>query len=560
MYKYDDYDQKLVRERAAQFRGQVERRLSGELTENEFKPLRLQNGLYLQLHAYMLRIAIPYGVLSSTQMRKLADITRKYDRGYGHFTTRQNLQLNWPKLEDVPAILDELAEVEMHAIQTSGNCIRNITTDPLAGIARDELEDPRAFCEITRQWSTFHPEFAFLPRKFKIAFTASGENDRAAMKYHDIGVKLVEKNGERGFEIWVGGGMGRTPVISKLIREFLPREHLISYFEAVLRVYNRLGRRDNMFKARIKILVNETGPDEFRKLVEAEWEDTKDSSLRLDEAEIERMRGFFTAPDYESLPGSDDLLAQIRGGDGATARWARNNVALHKQPGYNAVTLSLKEPGTPPGDLSDVQMDAVADLADKYSFGEISVTHIQNLVFPHVKTSELENLHADLVALGLATPNIGRINDMICCPGLDFCNLANARSIPIAQEISERFEDIDYQDDLGELALKISGCINACGHHHVGHIGILGIDKRGVEHYQLMLGGSAGDDASIGKILGRSFPADEIVGAVEKVLKKYVDLRDSPEEAFLQTYRRVGDEPFRDTLYGDVLYADHSKS
>ncbi|MDG2303330.1 MAG: nitrite/sulfite reductase [Candidatus Binatia bacterium] len=560
MYKYDEYDQKLVRERAVQFRGQVERRISGELTENEFKPLRLQNGLYLQLHAYMLRIAIPYGVVSSTQMRKLAHIARKYDRGYGHFTTRQNLQLNWPKLEDVPTILDELAEVEMHAIQTSGNCIRNITTDPLAGVARDELEDPRPFCEITRQWSTFHPEFAFLPRKFKIAYTASGENDRAAMKYHDIGVKIVDKDGERGFEIWVGGGMGRTPVISKLIREFLPRKHLISYLEAILRVYNRLGRRDNIYKARIKILVNETGPDKFRELVEAEWEDTKSSSLRLDEAEIERMRGFFTAPAYEDLPDSDAQLEQLRAGDSNLARWVRNNVALHKQPGYCAVTLSLKEPGTPPGDLSDVQMDTVADLSDQYSFGEISVTHIQNLVFPHVKTSELEALHADLVALGVATPNIGRINDMICCPGLDFCNLANARSIPVAQEITERFENIDYQDDLGELALKISGCINACGHHHVGHIGILGIDKRGVEHYQLMLGGSAGDDASIGKILGRSFPAEEIVDAVEKVLKKYVDLRESPDEAFLQTYRRVGEEPFRDTLYGDVLYADHSKS
>lgn len=560
MYEYDEYDKKLVRERAAQFRGQVERRLSGELTENEFKPLRLQNGLYLQLHAYMLRIAIPYGLLSSTKLRKLAHIARTYDRGYGHFTTRQNLQLNWPKLEDVPTILDELAEVEMHAIQTSGNCIRNITTDPFAGVARDELEDPRPYCEITRQWSTFHPEFAFLPRKFKIAFNASGENDRAAMKYHDIGVKLVRQDGDVGFEIWVGGGMGRTPVIAKRIREFLPKEHLLSYLEAILRVYNRLGRRDNLFKARIKILVNQTGPEKFRELVEAEWEDTKESTLRLTEAEIERMRGFFTAPDYEPLSDSDDLLGKLRGGDGELARWARNNVSPHRQPGYSIVTLSLKEPGRPPGDLSDAQMDAVADLADQYSFSEISVTHTQNLVFPHVKTTDLEALHGDLVALGLATPNIGRINDMICCPGLDFCNLANARSIPVAQEISKKFEDIDYQDDLGDLALKISGCINACGHHHVGHIGILGIDKRGVEHYQLMLGGSAGDDASIGKILGRSFPEDEIVGAVEKVLKKYVDLRDSPEEPFLHTYRRVGEEPFRDTLYGDVLYADHSKS
>ena len=557
MYRYDEYDRKLVRERAAQFRGQVRRRLSGELSEGEFKPLRLQNGLYLQLHAYMLRVAVPYGVLSSTQMRKLAHIARTYDRGYGHFTTRQNIQFNWPKLEDVPTILDELAEVEMHAIQTSGNCIRNITTDPLAGIARDEIEDPRPFCEITRQWSTFHPEFAFLPRKFKIAYNASGETDRAAMKYHDIGVKIVEKNGARGFEIWVGGGMGRTPVIAKLIRDFLPREHLLSYLEAILRVYNRLGRRDNIYKARIKILVNETGPEEFREMVEAEWAHTRDTSLRLSEAEIERMRGFFAPPAYESLTDSDDRLERLRSGGDELARWARNNVVLHKRPGYNAVTLSLKEPGTPPGDLSDAQMDAVADLADRYSLGELSVTHTQNLVFPHVKTSDLAALHDDLAALGLATPNVGRLGDMICCPGLDFCNLANARSIPIAQEIATRFEDIDHQDDLGDLALKISGCINACGHHHVGHIGILGIDKRGVEHYQLMLGGSAGDDASIGKILGRSFPAEEIVDAVEKVLRRYLALRESPEESFLETFRRVGDEPFRDALYGDVLYANH---
>ena len=560
MYRYDEYDQRIVRERAAQFRGQVERRLSGELTENEFKPLRLQNGLYLQLHAYMLRIAIPYGLLSSTQLRRLAHISRTYDRGYGHFTTRQNLQLNWPKLEHVPKILDELAEVEMHAIQTSGNCIRNITTDPMAGIARDEIEDPRAFCEITRQWSTFHPEFAFLPRKFKIAFSATGENDRAAMKFHDIGVRIVERQGERGFEIWVGGGMGRTPVIAKCIREFLPRQELLSYLEAVLRVYNRLGRRDNIYKARIKILVNETGPDKFRELVEEEWEASKNDSIQLSEAEIARMQAFFTPPAYEDLPSSDQDLERMRSTDDALGRWARNNVFLHKQPGYSAVTLSLKEPGTPPGDLSDAQMDAVADLADRYSMGELSVTHVQNLVFPNVRTSDLPALHADLVSLGLATPNVGRITDIICCPGLDFCNLANARSIPVAQEISKRFEDIDYQDDLGDLSLKISGCINACGHHHVGHIGILGIDKRGTEHYQLMLGGSAGDDASIGKILGRSFPADEIVGAVERVLRKYLELRDSTEEPFLQTFRRVGDAPFRDTLYGDVLYADHQES
>ena len=560
MYKYDEYDRQIVRERAAQFRDQVNRRLSGELTEGEFKPLRLQNGLYLQLHAYMLRIAIPYGQLSSNQMRRLASICRTHDRGYGHFTTRQNLQLNWPTLEAIPQILDELAEVEMHAIQTSGNCIRNITTDPLAGIARDELEDPRPYCEITRQWSTFHPEFAFLPRKFKIAFTASGNNDRAAMKFHDIGVKIVKNaQGEHGFEIWVGGGQGRTPVIAKLIREFLPREHLISYLEAVLRVYNRLGRRDNPYKARIKILVNETGPDRFRELVEAEWEATRASTLELSETEIQRMQRYFAPPAYESLPDSDAMLAELRQSqDEDLARWARNNVVEHKQPGYSAATLSLKEKDTPPGDLSDTQMDAVAELADRFSMGELSVTHTQNLVLPHVRTQDLTSLHQALSELDLATANVNRLTDIICCPGLDFCNLANARSIPVAEELAQRFDDLDYLDDLGDLSLKISGCINACGHHHVGHIGILGIDKRGVEHYQLMIGGSAGDDASIGKILGKAFARDEIVDAVEKLLRAYIDVRDSPEEPLLATYRRVGPDPFRDKVYGDLLHADNS--
>jgi sulfite reductase (NADPH) hemoprotein beta-component len=562
MYRYDEYDRRLVRERARQFRGQVARRISGELTEDEFKPLRLQNGLYLQLHAYMLRIAIPYGLLSSAQLRTLAHIARTYDRGYGHFTTRQNLQLNWPKLEDVPTILDELAEVEMHAIQTSGNCVRNITTDPFAGVARDELEDPRPYCEITRQWSTFHPEFAFLPRKFKIAFTASGDTDRAAMKFHDIGVKIVAGNGGgHGFQIWAGGGMGRTPVIGKLVREFLPREHLLSYLEAILRVYNRLGRRDNIFKARIKILVNETGEERFREMVEAEWAETQESSLRLEQDEIDGMRAFFAPPPYASLPDSDGFVDALRRGtDTELARWARNNVVLHKQPGYSAVVLSLKAPDTPPGDLSDSQMEAVADLADRYSFGCVSVTHTQNLVLRDVPSTELPALWRELRRLDLATPNFGRVTDMICCPGLDFCNLASARSIPVAEEISTRFEDIDYQDDLGDLALKISGCVNACGHHHVGNIGILGVDKKGVEHYQLLVGGSPGDDASIGKILGPSFGRDEIVDAVEKVLRCYLEHREAPDETFIQTYRRIGFGPFRDAVYGDVLYADNPQA
>ncbi|MBM4267727.1 MAG: nitrite/sulfite reductase [Deltaproteobacteria bacterium] len=562
MYRYDEYDRTLVRERAAQLRGQIARRVSGELTEDEFKPLRLQNGLYLQLHAYMLRIAIPYGMLASTQLRKLAHIARTYDRGYGHFTTRQNIQFNWPELEDVPNILDELADVEMHAIQTSGNCIRNITTDHLAGVARDELEDPRPFCEITRQWSTFHPEFAFLPRKFKIAFTAGREVDRAAMLYHDIGVRIVENAaGERGFSIYAGGGMGRTPVIAKEIREFVPREHLLSYMEAILRVYNRLGRRDNIFKARIKILVNETGIERFREMVEAEWQETRESTLRLAEGEIQEMAKFFAPPSYESLSPSDALLAELRRSPNADfARWARNNVVLHKQPGYSVAMLSLKASDTPPGDLSDSQMDAVADLADRYSFGELRVTHTQNLVLADVKTTELEKLWHELRALDLATANVGRLTDQICCPGLDFCNLANARSIPIAEEIRHRFDDLDYLDDLGDVSLKISGCINACGHHHVGNIGILGIDKRGIEHYQLLVGGSSGYDASIGKILGHAFPREEIVGAVEKVLKLYVRLRESEDEPFLDTFRRVGEKPFRDTLYSNELYADHPQS
>ncbi len=552
MYKYSEYDSTLVRERAEQFREQIGRRLSGELTEDEFKPLRLQNGLYLQLHAYMLRVAIPYGLLAAHQLRKLAHIARTYDRGYGHFTTRQNIQFNWPELEQVPTILDELAEVEMHAIQTSGNCIRNTTTDHLAGVARDEIADPRPYCEMVRQWSTFHPEFAFLPRKFKIAFTGSADSDRAAIRLHDIGIQLVEDaNGELGFRIFVGGGMGRTPKVGKLVRDFLPRQHLISYLEAILRVYNQRGRRDNIYKARIKILVDALGVEEFGALVEKEWEEIRESSLQVTEAEIERMKSFFTPPPYETLPDASKDVAALQATETPLGQWARNNVLPHKKDGYSAVVLSLKSYASPAGDLSDKQMDAVAELSERYGFGELIVTHTQDLVLPDVRSDALEALHAELVDLDIATPNHNRLTDMICCPGLDFCNLANARSIPVAQEIRQRFDDIDYLDDLGELSLKISGCINACGHHHVGTIGILGIDKRGEEAYQLMLGGSAGHDASLGKVLGQAFTREEIVPALERALKTYVDLRESPEETFIQTFRRVGDKPFREGVYAE---------
>jgi sulfite reductase (NADPH) hemoprotein beta-component len=551
MYKYSEYDSTLVRERAQQFRDQVSRRLSGELTEDEFKPLRLQNGLYLQLHAYMLRVAIPYGLLAAQQMRKLAHIARTYDRGYGHFTTRQNIQFNWPELEQVPTILDELAEVEMHAIQTSGNCIRNTTTDHLAGVARDELADPRPYCEMVRQWSTFHPEFAFLPRKFKIAFTGSADSDRAAIRLHDIGIQLVEnEDGELGFRVFVGGGMGRTPKVGKLVREFLPRQHLISYLEAILRVYNQLGRRDNIYKARIKILVDALGVPEFSALVEKEWEEIRESSLQVTDAEVERMQAFFAPPAYETLPDSDAAVAGMQAEDTPLGQWARNNVVPHKQSGYSAVVLSLKSYASPSGDLSDKQMEAVADLSEQYGFGEIIVTHTQDLVLPDIRSDALEALFTALVDLDIATPNHNRLTDLICCPGLDFCNLANARSIPVAQEIRQRFDDIDYLDDLGEMSLKISGCINACGHHHVGTIGILGIDKRGEEAYQLMLGGSAGHDASLGKVLGQAFSREEIVPALEKALKTYVKLRESPEETFIETFRRLGDKPFREGVYG----------
>ncbi|MCA9707223.1 MAG: nitrite/sulfite reductase [Myxococcales bacterium] len=557
MYQYDAEDQRLVQERAAQFRGQVLRRLQGSITEDEFKPLRLQNGLYMQLHAYMLRVAIPYGLLSSDQLRKLAHIARTYDQGYGHFSTRQNIQYNWIKLQDVPDILDELASVQMHAIQTSGNCIRNTTSDHLAGVAPDELEDPRPYCELIRQWSTFHPEFAFLPRKFKIAVTGTPGDDRAAVRFHDIGIRIVEGPGassepERGFEILVGGGMGRTPYVAEVIRPLLPYEDLLSYLEAILRVYNRYGRRDNKYKARIKILVAELGIEEFRAQVEAEWAHLREGSLKLLREEIDRIKAHFAPPPYRDLPDRDlSVMAQGLSTDAGLRHFVRHNVLAHRQPGYCAVVVSLKASGRPPGDASDTQMDVLADLADEFAFGRIVVTHTQNLVLQDVEQARVAELQARLAEHDLATPNAGLLTDSICCPGLDFCNLANARSIPVAIELSERFEAIDYLADVGEVSLKISGCINACGHHHVGNIGILGIDKIDEEAYQLMLGGSPGNDASIGKIVGRAFSRAEITGAVQTVLEVYLAGREGSEERFIDYYRRVGMEPFKEALYGD---------
>ncbi|MEO8180866.1 MAG: nitrite/sulfite reductase [Deltaproteobacteria bacterium] len=554
-YQYDAYDQKIVEERARQFAGQVDRRVSGETTENEFKPVRLQNGLYMQLHAYMFRIAVPYGILASRQLRKLAHIARAYDRGYGHLTTRQNVQFNWPKLEDIPKALEHLAEVQMHAVQTSGNCIRNITSDPFAGVAPDELEDPRPYCEILRQWSTFHPEFAFLPRKFKIAVTGTPGHDRAAIRYHDIGVRILNNDaGERGFEIWVGGGLGRTPVIGKPIRGFLEYEHLLSYLESILRVYNLYGRRDNKFKARIKILVNELGTEKFRQAVEAEFALVKDSALRLTRAEYDRVAQYFQPPPYETfepsggLPGAG-LLGIELGKDRAYARWVKQNVLPHKVPGYRVVVLTAKHKDNPPGDISDTQFDAVADLADRYSFGRAVVMHTQNLVLTDVKESDLPALHQQLEKLDLATPNYGLLTDQICCPGLDYCALANARSIPISLELNRRFDDLDYLNDVGPCSIKISGCINACGHHHIANIGILGINKHGQEAYQLTLGGNDSDSASIGRILGPSFDEHGVVDAVAQVIETYLQLRSSEEETFLECYRRLGDKPFKAAVY-----------
>jgi sulfite reductase (NADPH) hemoprotein beta-component len=551
MYRYDEFDATFVAERVKQFRGQVERRLAGELQEDEFRPLRLQNGVYLQLHAYMLRIAIPYGELSSKKLRKLAFIARRYDKGFGHFTTRQNIQYNWPELVDVPDILDHLAEVEMHAIQTSGNCIRNTTADHFAGVAPDEIEDPRVWAEIIRQWSTLHPEFAFLPRKFKIAVTGAS-HDRAAVKFHDIGLKMVRNEaGEIGFEVIVGGGMGRTPAIGPTIRSFLPKEHLLSYLEAILRVYNLLGRRDNLYKARIKILVTATGTKEFARLVEEEWERIKDGVLTLPKEEVARIQAYFTPPAYEKLPVISTELEAAKREDAAFARWIRANTHAHKVDGYRIVSISLKPEGGAPGDASADQMDLIADLADEYSFKEIRVTHHQNLVLPSVRQQDLHSLWQRLAAVRLANPNVGFLTDIIACPGLDYCNLANARSIPIAQRLSRRFNDFQRLEEIGELRLNISGCINACGHHHAGNIGILGVDKQGEEFYQITLGGSSKDESSIGKIVGPAFAIDQVADAVETIVNVYLEKRTSNDERFLETYRRVGIDPFKEKLYGN---------
>jgi sulfite reductase (NADPH) hemoprotein beta-component len=550
MYRYDEFDREFVTSRVAQFRDQVERRLAGEITEEQFKPLRLMNGVYLQLHAYMLRVAVPYGTLSARQMRMLAHIARKYDKGYGHFTTRQNIQYNWPALTDVPDILADLASVEMHAIQTSGNCIRNVTADHFAGAAADEVADPRPYAEILRQWSSVHPEFSFLPRKFKIAVIASDE-DRAAMKTHDIGLQLKRsEEGELGFAVYVGGGQGRTPLIAKKVRDFLPEEHLLSYCTAILRVYNLNGRRDNKYKARIKILVHETGVEELTRQIEAECEAMKDGDLRLPEADIRAIDAYFALPDLPVRPEGAVVLAAARGGDRQFALWLDRNVAAHKNPDYASVTISLKPIGAPPGDASAEQMDAVAAIAERYAFDEIRVSHEQNLILPHVARADLKKVYDALAEFGLATANAGLITDIIACPGLDYCALATARSIPVAQEIAQRFASAERQAEIGDIKIKISGCINACGHHHVGHIGILGVEKKGSELYQITLGGSADQNTSIGEIIGRGFGADEIVGAVETIVDTYLAIRSDKSEVFLDAYRRVGSAPFREALYG----------
>lgn len=549
MYKYDEIDQRILNERVQQFRGQMDRYLAGELTEEEFLPLRLQNGLYIQRFAPMFRIAIPYGMINSTQLRKLAEISRKFDRGYVHFTTRQNVQFNWHKLEQVPDSLAELASVEMHANQTSGNCIRNTTTDQFAGVIADEVADPRPYCEIIRQWSTFHPEFAYLPRKFKIAVNASPTTDRAAVQVHDIGLQLVRNDaGELGFRVYVGGGLGRTPVIGSVIREFLPEKHLLSYLESILRVYNRYGRRDNKFRARIKILVRAMTPEVFAQKVEEDWAHTKDGPTTLTPEEVARVSQFFTEPEYETLednpPALLDKLETVK----AFNKWYHRNVNRHKKPGYAIVTLTLKKVGTAPGNMNDQELEKIAELADRYSFGEARVTHEQNIVLADIRQQDLFDLWQEIKALGLATPNLGLLTDIICCPGGDYCSLANAKSIPVAEAIQARFDDIDYLWDLGELDLNISGCMNACGHHHVGNIGILGVDKKGEEWYQVSLGGTSGHETTLGDILGPSFAREEMPDVIEKILTVYVENR-IEGELFIDTYRRIGITPFKERVY-----------
>src|SRR3984893_6297231 len=545
MYRYDVVDKTQVVERVAQFRDQTRRFLAGELTDDEFRHLRLRNGLYIQRHAPMLRVAIPYGLLSSTQLRALGSIARRYDRGYGHFTTRQNIQYNWPKLEEVPDILAELASVEMHAIQTSGNCIRNTTSDHLAGVTPNELEDPRPWCEIIRQWSTFHPEFTYLPRKFKIAVTGAPQ-DRAASLVHDVGVHIVRgPNGDIGFEILAGGGLGRTPIIGQVVRAFLPRQHLLSYLEAILRIYNLEGRRDNLTKARIKILVRSLGIEEFTRRVEAEWERLRDAGPRVDDARVAHVRSFFTPPSYLARPNTEPDA----GRETAFRAWYRYNTATHKVPGYRAVYVSLKKPDRPPGDATDAQMELVADLADRYSFGEVRVTDTQNFLLADVEQENTYELWQALDAAGLATPNIGTLTDMICCPGLDFCSLANAGSIDVAKQIHARFDDLDYLYDLGPIEIKMSGCMNACGHHHIGHIGILGVDKHGKEWYQITIGGSSGSPGALGEVIGPSVPQEAVANTIAKLLDVYLEERQDEHERFIDTVRRIGVEPFQERVY-----------
>ena len=550
MYRYDVIDKALVDERVAQFRDQTRRFLAGELTDDEFKHLRLRNGLYIQRHAPMLRVAIPYGLLSSAQMRTLGGIARRYDRGYGHFTTRQNIQYNWPKLEEVPDILADLAAVEMHAIQTSGNCIRNTTSDHLAGVTPNELDDPRTWCEIIRQWSTFHPEFTYLPRKFKIAVTGAPQ-DRAASLVHDVGVHIVRgPDGELGFEILAGGGLGRTPIIGQVVRDFLPREHLLSYLEAILRVYNLEGRRDNLTKARIKILVKSLGIEEFKRRVEAEWALIRDGGLRISDAEVARVRNYFQAPAYRTLDDTDPTKDQ----DAAFRAWYRYNTTEHKVAGYRVVYISLKKPDVPPGDATDTQMELIADLADRYSFGEVRVTHTQNLLLADVEQEKTYELWRTLQAAGLATPNIGTLTDMIACPGLDFCSLANAGTLNVAKQIQQRFDDLDYLYDLGDIEIKMSGCMNACGHHHVGHIGILGVDKHGEEWYQITLGGSVNGFTALGEVIGPSVPQNEVAATIERIVEVYRADRNEGER-FVDMVHRVGIKPFKERAY-----ATHSEA
>jgi sulfite reductase (NADPH) hemoprotein beta-component len=557
MYKYDAIDQQLVDERVAQYRDQTRRYLAGELSDEEFRPLRLQNGLYIQRHAPMLRIAVPYGMLSSRQLRKLGDITKKYDKDYGHFSTRQNLQLNWPKLEDVPEILAELATVEMHAIQTSGNCIRNITTDQFAGVAPDEVVDPRAMAEVMRQWSTFHPEFALLPRKFKIAVSGTKE-DRAVVQMHDIGMEFYQDNANKlAIKVWVGGGLGRTPILGTVIEEHLEWQHALTYCEAIIRVYNIHGRRDNSYKARIKILVKALGIEAFKKQVEAEWAHLKDGPNTITEAELNRVSKHFEPMSYTGLPAHDASFDSAIASNPAFAAWAKRCVHAHKISGYRAVTLSLKPHGKAPGDITSTQMHVVADLADAYSFGELRASHEQNLILADVKLSDLYAVWEKARAAGLATPNIGLLTDIICCPGGDFCSLANAKSIPIAEAIQMQFDNLDYLHDIGELELNISGCMNACGHHHIGHIGILGVDKDSEEWYQVSIGGKQGNDASLGSVIGPSFAAEEMPNVIQKLIDVYINER-TDEERFIDTARRLGLEPFKANVYGEKVTAEKS--